>query len=290
VAFLQTFALKPTAPVVRRNLGLAEIYSGHYLDGARRLARVIHTTHEGNASDRQRMLESLKKAEAHLERLTIEVTVEGADIAVDEIELGPSPLPFVWYVGPGSYAVRVSKAGFVSFSETRLARAGATQHLRISLEPIVPQAVAARPAPAIDVVPEAGPNPWLLAVGGALTAGGVVAGVTFSVLAAGNADEVEQIGDSLAGVSCRSSSSAQCRQLSDAAAAHDRQRRWATVSFSAAGVVGVSTLLYGLLAGSDGGRAQGHAALPRGPSVRRPGFLAVGIDAEGSQLLWNGAF
>src|SRR5262245_48409206 len=37
VAFLQTFALKPSASVVRRNLGLAEIYSGHYLDGARRL-------------------------------------------------------------------------------------------------------------------------------------------------------------------------------------------------------------------------------------------------------------
>ena len=38
LAFLQTYALKPEAAVVRRNLGLAEIYSGHYLDGARRLA------------------------------------------------------------------------------------------------------------------------------------------------------------------------------------------------------------------------------------------------------------
>jgi hypothetical protein len=291
VAFLQTFALKPTAPVVRRNLGLAEIYSGHYLEGARRLARVIHTTHEGSASDRQRMLESLKKAETHLERLTIEVNVEGADIAVGEIELGSSPLPFVWYVGPGAYDVRVSKAGFVAFSETRLARAGATQHLRISLEPIAPEAVVspATPAPLRDVAPETGPNPWLLAAGGVLTAGGVAAGVTFSVLAAGNADEVEQLGDSLAGVSCRSSSLSQCRQLSDAASAHDRQRRWATVSFSAAGVFGVTTLLYGLLARSDGVRNE-QASLRRWSLERQPGLLAIGIDGQSSQLLWNGTF
>ena len=267
--FFRPLRSSPRPPVVRRNLGLAEIYSGHYLDGARRLARVIHTTHEGSATDRQRMLESLKKAEAHLERLTIEVNVEGAEIAVGEIELGPSPLPFVWYVGPGSYDVRVSKAGFVAFSETRVARAGATQHLRIVLAPSAPAAVSpttlAPPAPASDAATQMGPDPWLLALGGALTAGGVAAGVTFSVLAAGNADEVERLGDSLAGISCRSSSLAQCRQLSDAAAAHDSQRQWATVSFSAAGVLGVTTLLYGLLASSDAAGDQEHASLTVGP-------------------------
>ena len=102
VAFLQTFALKPSAPVVRRNLGLAEIYSGHYLDGARRLGRVIHMTDEGTSVDRARMVESLKKAEAHLERVTVEVNVEGAEIRIGDVDLGVSPLPFAWYLEPGA--------------------------------------------------------------------------------------------------------------------------------------------------------------------------------------------
>src|SRR4051812_16543049 len=123
VAFLQTFALKPAVPVVRRNLGLAEIYSGHYLDGARRLARVLHTTEEGSSEDRARMLESLKKAEAHLERVSMEVRQEGAEITIDGVDLGASPLPFLWYVAPGSYEVKVQKAGFVDHTELRVAHA-----------------------------------------------------------------------------------------------------------------------------------------------------------------------
>ncbi|HKO90847.1 MAG TPA: PEGA domain-containing protein, partial [Polyangiaceae bacterium] len=167
VAFLQTFALKPAAPVVRRNLGLAEIYSGHYLDGARRLARVFHTTDDGSSEDRARMLESLKKAEAHLERVSIEVDQEGAEILVDGVDLGTSPLPFVWYVAPGSYDVRVGKGGYEPYVSSRVASPGASHHLRIVLKPVV-AAAAPTPAPApVEEQPApTGPNGWVLLAGG----------------------------------------------------------------------------------------------------------------------------
>lgn len=293
VAFLQTFALKPSAPVVRRNLGLAEIYSGHYLEGARRLGRVIHTTDEGTSVDRARMVESLKKAEAHLEQVTVEVNVEGAEIEIGDVDLGVSPLPFAWYLEPGAYDVRVSKPGFATYTETRLARAGNAQHLRINLKPI---AALEAPPPAVTAVSSAelpprdiddgGLNPWVVVAGGTLTAAGLVTGLTLSMLAADNADKVQRIGDSLPGGSCRLPLTAEaCGELNDAAAAHDRQVRWATVSYALGAAAGVSTLLYVLLA-SASGRSHRAAAT----SVGAVSDLSVAVGERGAELVLHGSF
>jgi PEGA domain len=287
VAFLQTFALKPTAPVVRRNLGLAEIYSGHYVEGARRLGRVIHTTDEGSAVDRARMVESLKKAEAHLERVTVEVNVEGAEIRMGDVELGVSPMPFAWYLEPGEYEVRITKPGFVAFTETRMARAGSAEHLRVHLKPLVveePVPVAAAPAPEPLPMEEGrqGPNPWLLVAGSAVTAGGLATGLMLTLFAADNADEVDRIGDSLVGVGCETSPRDACQELADAAAAHDRQVRWARVSFTVGAVAGVSTIVYALLASSDGE--------PSAASALHEPVLGVALESGGGRLVLDGRF
>jgi hypothetical protein len=238
------------------------------------------------------MVESLKKAEAHLERVTVEVNVEGAEIRIGDVDLGVSPLPFAWYLEPGSYDVRVSKPGFVAYSETRLARAGNAQHLRIHLKPLTvpeervpiepppPPAAAAASPPELD----RGPNPWLLVAGGTLTAGGLVTGLTLSLFAADNADKVDRLGDALDDPSsCRAPVSADCVELADAAAAHDRQVRWATVSFALGAAAGVSTVVYALLAGSS---RHGSLASP-GPGPRS---LGVAFEANGTQLVLDGSF
>lgn len=288
VAFLQTFALKPSAPVVRRNLGLAEIYSGHYLEGARRLGRVIHTTDEGSAVDRARMVESLKKAEAHLERVTVEVNVEGAEIRIDDVDLGVSPLPFAWYMESGAYEVRVTKPGFVPFTETRLARAGNAEHLRIHLKPVVVEepapAVAAptpEPTPLADV--ERGPNPWVLVAGSVVTAGGLATGIMLSLFAADNADKVDRIGESLVGVRCVEPPTGACKELSDAAEAHDRQVRWARVSFAVGAVAGISTIVYAVIASSGAGQ-------PATAADARGHGLGLALDDGGGRLVFDGTF
>lgn len=284
VAFLQTFALKPTAAVVRRNLGLAEIYSGHYLEGARRLGRVIHTTDEGSIEDRARMVESLKKAEAHLERVTVEVNVEGAAIQIGGVELGASPLPFAWYLEPGAYDVRVTKPGFVAFTATRLARAGSAQHLRIHLKPIE-AAPPVEPPRAVEPQPVAdagrGPNPWVIAAGSVLTAGGLASGLTLSFFAADNADKAERIRASLGGIGC-SQPSAACEELRSAARAHDRQQVWSTVSFALGAAAGVSTIVYALLASSGGGASA--------PPASGASTVGLAIDPSGPRLTLDGSF
>jgi len=289
VAFLQTFALKPGAPVVRRNLGLAEIYSGHYLEGARRLARVLHTTDEGRAEDRARMLDSLKKAEAHLERVSIEVRQEGAEILIDGVDLGSSPLPFLWYVAPGGYDVRVQKAGFVDHFETRVAQAGVRQHLVVALVP-QPPAPPPRPAPhaALDTpAPRVGPNGWLLLTGGVLTAAGLATGAALSIAASSTEDKVDRLGHVLGeGYDCdRTPDLPLCPELSRATKTHDRQQIWALASFATAGVTGVATLLYGLLGGHSA-EAEGAEQVARAPSSR----FSAGWAGSSPYLLWSGDF
>lgn len=275
VAFLQTFALKPTAPVVRRNLGLAEIYSGHYLEGARRLGRVIHTTDEGTALDRARMLESLKKAEAHLERVTVEVNTDGAKIVIGDVDLGVSPLPFAWYLEPGAYDVRVSKPGYAEFTETRLARAGSAQHLRINLRPLAHAEAApppAPPAPTPESMPalereRGGVNPWIVAAGSALTAGGLATGITLRVFAADNEDKARGLQALIGPNGCSGRATPECGELFDTFSARDRQVRWAAVSFALGAAAGVSTVVYALLAGAGGGQPRAGGASDIGVSL-----------------------
>lgn len=243
--------------------------------------------------DRARMVESLKKAEAHLERITVEVNVEGAEIEIGDVDLGVSPMPFAWYLGPGSYDVRVSKPGFVPYSETRLARAGNAHHLRVNLKPLGAMGEA---SPAVETTPEAatlpppelergGPSPWILIVGSTLTAGGLVGGLTLSLLAADNADKVRRIGDTLTGVGCRAPNAPACDELADAAAAHDQQVRWATVSFALGAAAGVSTIVYALLSSSH----RASVGVPSSPSPVAQRF-GISVDGSGSQLTLDGSF
>jgi hypothetical protein len=291
VAFLQTFALKPGVSVVRRNLGLAEIYSGHYLDGARRLARVLHTTEEGNPEDRARMLESLKKAEAHLERVSVEVKQDGAEISIDGVDLGTSPLPFLWYVAPGGYDVNVKKPGYVAFTQSRVARAGAAQHLRIVLDAVPPPAPPPPPVrePVLVDEPESShPNPWLLIAGGTLAAGALAAGTAFTLAASANSDKVDLLNEQLKrqgeGFNCPQAGERACERLLSAAKKHDQQQLLALGSFITAGVVGGATLLYGLLSGGD----------DRPERIARPAAqrskLSAGWDGERLTAVWSGSF
>jgi hypothetical protein len=76
-----------------------------------------------------------------------------------------------------------------------------------------------------------------------------------------------------------------CVQLADAAAAHDRQVRWATVSFALGAAAGVSTIVYGLLAGSERG---GHGSVA--PSAQGPRLLGISVGERGTQLVLDGSF
>jgi hypothetical protein len=265
VAFLQTLALKPREPVVQRNLGLSEIYSGHYLDGARRLARVLQTTGDGSSEERSRMLDSLKKAEQHLQRLTIEVDVEGASISVAGEDLGRSPLPFAWYVEPGPYDVKVSKDGYRASAQSGLAKAGSAEHLRIVLtqEIVAPPPAAPSAEPRLAAESEQSPatfarapSPWVIASGVAVAVGGVATGVTFSLLASSSSEKGDDRGKAFAlqypgDQDCDTPTTDAgrndaCAGIKRAYKQHDSRLDVAFIGYAVGGAAALATVVYAL--------------------------------------------
>jgi len=138
VAFQQAYALKPH-PSVLRNLGQAELKTGHYLDAARHLSTFIRDTTFGTAVERESAKKSLVEAESKIGKLILEVDVPGAEVAVDGELAGRSPLgadPV--YVEPGQRIVRVQKDGFDLYEQTQSFEPDRVIRLKVALRPSGP--------------------------------------------------------------------------------------------------------------------------------------------------------
>ena len=138
VAFQQAYALKPH-PSVLRNLGQAELKTGHYLDAARHLSTFIRDTTFGTPAERESAKKSLAEAETKIGKLLLEVDVVGAEIAVDgEISarspLGADPI----YVEPGQRIVRVQKDGYDVYEQAQSFEPDRIIRLKVALRPSGP--------------------------------------------------------------------------------------------------------------------------------------------------------
>ena len=137
LAFQQAYALKPH-PSVLRNLGQAELKTGHHLDAARHLSTFIrdHLRHTGG---RESAKKSLAEAETKIGKLLLEVDVAGAEITVDGEISGRSPLgadPI--YVEPGQRVVRVQKDGYDLYEQTQGFEPDRVIRLKVALRPTAP--------------------------------------------------------------------------------------------------------------------------------------------------------
>jgi hypothetical protein len=135
VAFQQAYALKPH-PSVLRNLGQAELKTGHYLDAARHLSTFIRDTTFGTPAERESAKKSLAEAETKIGRLILEVDVPAAEVTVDGEMSGRSPLgadPI--YVEPGQRVVRVQKDGYDLYEQTQSFEPDRVIRLKVALRP-----------------------------------------------------------------------------------------------------------------------------------------------------------
>jgi hypothetical protein len=139
VAFQQAYALKPH-PSALRNLGQAELRTGHYLEAARHLSRFLRETTFGSAAERDVVIKSLAQAEAEVAKVVVEVDVVGADITLDGELLGRSPTREPFYAEAGERMIRIKKDGYEPYVKSQVLQAGRTTQLRIALD--VPRAPA----------------------------------------------------------------------------------------------------------------------------------------------------
>jgi hypothetical protein len=162
--------------------------------------------------------------------------------------LGDSPLPFAWYVAPGPYTVRAEKEGYQPAEEERVAAAGATPHLRLTLQdrPIM---AGSKPR---AVVRREGANPWILASGAVVA----VAGATTGFWLRGMANEFDRDADAqrtrirertrgdCAARPQPAELVAPCDRLSELLEDHDSAFRGSWIGFGVGAAAAVGTLVY----------------------------------------------
>jgi hypothetical protein len=278
VAFQQAYALKPH-PSVLRNLGQAELKTGHFVEAARHLSTFIRDTTFGTAAERESAKKSLIEAETKIGKLLLEVDVIGAEIAVDGEMSGRSPLgadPI--YVEPGQRVVRVQKDGYDIYEQTQAFDPDRVVRLKVSLRasgPVPTEAASVMRtsptliepviiAPPPDRTHPAGPTPLatpsdradhsgtetrtiLLLSGGGLTVLAAGFGIGLSLQGATLDDDASTqratIAQDLGPTACSSASSTRaCGKLNDTLERRNRANAIGQGSFIVAGVLGAATL------------------------------------------------
>lgn len=315
VAFQQAYALKLLPPVLR-NLGEAELKTGHYVEAARHLSSFLRDEKAGSPKERQAASASLATAEAKVARLELDVTVAEAEVTVDGDPVGRTPLPREpWYVAPGDHMVRAHKDGYTDATSVVSTEAG--QLTRVSLTLVAADAApssAPAPAPATASAaapasaPEPAPVPALaapppsdapapleahatstrtvvLVAGAALTVVAAGTGVVFAMKASsadGDASDLRARSIAAYGVAgCGTpagAASATCADLKSALDRRSSDRTVETAAFVSAGVLGAATIATYFLWPRESGSAKAPAAAIA--PVVGPSFAGVSARAS----------
>ncbi len=122
-----------------------------YLDGG---------GHEVSAARKTQVENELKKLESRVARVEVTVNVEGADISIDDVSVGKSPLREPVLVGAGRRRITVLKSGLAAVTRMIDVAGGDKSHVTIDLvEPQSPSTVIVQQQPTESHPPVITPPP-----------------------------------------------------------------------------------------------------------------------------------
>ena len=217
--FLAAWKLKQHYQIAA-NLGRAELQIGKYRDAAEHLAYFLREAPNVDGAERAAAQAMLDKARAKVGALRVGVNPEGAEISIDGVPVGKSPLPHEVFVEPGSRTFAARLKGYAPAEVSLDVAAGSSHQVVLRL---VENPTAERRQPSLvpaATTGEGGPNKGILIGGMAATAIAAGVGAVFAIVSESAATEQERV---------------------------DRMNAsfW---SFIASGALGTGTLVYALLA------------------------------------------
>ncbi len=109
-AFLQAYALK-RVPAVLLNLGQSEIKSAHYEDGGNHLQQFIRDHKTATPDQITAAQNGIADAKKRTGFLVVIVNAVGADLSVDGVAIGKSPLLDPYFIKPGKHVVYATYQG-----------------------------------------------------------------------------------------------------------------------------------------------------------------------------------
>jgi hypothetical protein len=251
----EAFSLQKS-PDIAANLGMCQASLGKYRDAAEHLGFALTNIMAG-ASDAQRarIAKALEAVQREVTTLLIRVEPAGAEVSIDGVSLGKTPLDQAIYVEPGERQIEVRAPGYASHSETLVAIKGKAQPIALKLERtpmpasgLTPSDAAPPPGPATDTPPsDSGtpnhalpPKSVVMIAEGALAAVGLGVGIGFLAgknSASNERDQLKQQAISEVGVNgCSTSPGAGvCVDLQNADDRASRDGRLSTIGFVGAG-------------------------------------------------------
>jgi hypothetical protein len=283
------------------NIGRAAFRIGAMRLAAEYLVRCVRDAPEPSTpaeKARQRdELDELASARREVGSISVAVSKPDADVILDGVLIGRSPLPETLFVEPGSHHVRAA-IGRESAEARVDAAKGSSHTITLTLrEPPPPTLSAPEPtktkqgppgyilARSSSNPPGAGPptragglGSWILIGGGSLTALVLGTGVVLAALAADKEADFERDASTILrrtpqGCS-RAANDSKCPALRDAGRASADLATAAAVTFAGAGILGAATLAAHVLFGR-----RGRAALtaPPGLALTAPTALVLSL-------------
>jgi hypothetical protein len=254
-AFLAAWSLKKHWQIAGM-LGHCEVQLGRHREAAEHLAFAVRTgSPSANPSELKVLQDQLAEVKRKVGVVTVQVEGQPAEVLVDGTVVGTSPLLDPLFVDPGEYVLKARTTDRTSSEVKVTVGAGSVKEIMLRLD----RGVGAEPGPTAPAASSARPHgeeertegnvlyPVLFASSGALFVGGAVLGGVFWGKASGNADDVNELQDSLPSDGCANPAHASdCARLAEAQDDYDsnRSRRNIALVVGGVGLVGAGVTGY----------------------------------------------
>ncbi len=271
------FLLKKSHDIAA-NLAYAEMKLGKMRDAAEHLSFAVRNWAPTGKEDKRRYAEErLLAAKKEVATLRIRVSAPEAEVLVDGVKVGVSPIEGEVFVDAGSLVIEARRVGMKTARQEIAAAKGSEVEVSLAMEaepqvtaPPVPQPVGqgegARVPPGGEqppVIEETGPRTAVLIAGGATAGAALIAGVIFTVVANGKAADRDELKGwercYEAGVQTGLPDCAKADDLRGDAAGFGNAAFW---SFVGAGVIGAATVGYAVITGRSAERSARPQIVP----------------------------
>jgi hypothetical protein len=214
----------------------------------------------GRPSLRDALLKRLGEVQKLVGTLRFTVNKPGAEVLLDGHAVGLSPLPHELYVEPGTHSVEARLEGYPPVTATVTVLKGKAEQVALTL------------------MPPAGPNKMVIGIGAGIAGAGVIAGAVLLGVGASKGGTISDLQAKIkASGGCASATAAgDCADLRSAGSSKATLSNAGLWTLVGGGVVGIGTLVYGLVGGSRAART-GMSVVPV-------------VTADGGGLWAKGAF
>ncbi len=284
---------------IAANLGNLELEQGMPRDAAEHLAFALRTVAVGVPEDRVATIRGLlDRARKLVGAATVKVNVAGAEILVDGLAVGRSPLASEIFVDPGKRTIEARLSPYAPAKTVVDVPRASTVPVELVLVLAAPTASGFASA-SVPTVPTAPPIPTAkpksmipVGVGVAAAAAGLGVGIVGLVLSASKGGEIDRLHGELAPLDTQGNTSicatgappVQCADLNSAFMARGAFRNLTIAGFATAGAATLATVAWVLIPGAK----PASASPPRDKAT--PVRASFSAGPSGGSVILSGQF